>query len=261
MKTETLKSIHIKRFLKKQKIATISDLSKVLGSEVRMTTFRKLKELSYLSSYSHGGKYYTLREIANFNETGLWNVKGVRFAEQGTLLETAKQRIHVSKNGCSSMELESKLGVPVKDSLLLLQRRGEVSREKWDGIYIYYAPASQKKREQLLTRQKRCRPLGISGRGLSEEPLSEELKASMILFFSHLDEKNRRLYAGLESLKLGHGGDKNLAEFLNMNVGTVSKGRQELLDRYFEKEGVRKSGGGRKEVKKKRQKSLNTSKH
>ncbi len=34
-----------------------------------------------------------------------------------------------------------------------------------------------------------------------------ELKAAIVLFYSLLDEQQRRLYAGLESLRLGHGGD------------------------------------------------------
>ena len=38
--------------------------------------------------------------------------------------------------------------------------------------------------------------------------MSHELQAAIILFFSVLDEKQRRLYAGLESQKFGHGGDR-----------------------------------------------------
>ena len=37
------------------------------------------------------------------------------------------------------------------------------------------------------------------------EVSKEELKASILLFYSLLDEQQRRLYAGLESLKLGRG--------------------------------------------------------
>ena len=41
-----------------------------------------------------------------------------------------------------------------------------------------------------------------------------EWKAAIVLFCSLPDEKQRRLYAGLESLKLGYGGDQRLAEFI-----------------------------------------------
>jgi hypothetical protein len=42
--------------------------------------------------------------------------------------------------------------------------------------------------------------------------LMNELKAALIIFLSTLNEKQRRLYAGFESLKVGHGGDKQIAE-------------------------------------------------
>jgi hypothetical protein len=54
----------------------------------------------------------------------------------------------------------------------------------------------------------------------------EELKASILLFYSLLDEQQRRLYAGLESLKLGRGGDHQLADFLDLDPHTVARGRQ-----------------------------------
>jgi hypothetical protein len=83
----------------------------------------------------------------------------------------------------------------------------------------------------------------------------DELKAAIILFFSVLDEKQRRLYAGLESLKLGHGGDRQIAEILGLDPGTVAKGRRQLLSRDVEMEQVRKKGGGRRPLEKKRRRS------
>ena len=41
--------------------------------------------------------------------------------------------------------------------------------------------------------------------------LSDELRAGILLFFSLLNERQRRLYAGLEAAKLGYGGDKQIA--------------------------------------------------
>jgi len=34
----------------------------------------------------------------------------------------------------------------------------------------------------------------------------------------------------MESIKLGHGGDRVLAEFLGLDPHTVARGRQQLLD-------------------------------
>ncbi len=86
------------------------------------------------------------------------------------------------------------------------------------------------------------------------EVVSDELKAAIVLFSSMLDEKQRRLYAGLESLKLGYGGDQRIAEFIGMDPHTVAKGRRELLEQDLVIDRVRKAGGGRKPLEKKRPK-------
>ena len=75
----------------------------------------------------------------------------------------------------------------------------------------------------------------------------------MILFFSLLDEQQRRLYAGLEAHKIGYGGDRKIAEFLGVDTHTVARGRRELFGEQVQRGRVRKQGGGRKPAEKKRQ--------
>jgi len=76
----------------------------------------------------------------------------------------------------------------------------------------------------------------------------ENTKASLILFFSILNEKQRGLYAGLESAKIGHGGDKQIAELLGINEKTVAKGKKELLRNNINFDSIRKKGGGRNSI-------------
>jgi len=76
--------------------------------------------------------------------------------------------------------------------------------------------------------------------------LSPELKAAFILFFSLVDEQQWRLYAGLESHKMGHGGDRKVAEFFGLDVHTVARGRRELFGEQVQRQRVRKKGNGRK---------------
>jgi hypothetical protein len=80
----------------------------------------------------------------------------------------------------------------------------------------------------------------------------EETRGAIILFLSTLKEKQRRLYAGLESMRVGRGGDRRIAEITAMDVHTIAKGRRELRDRDLKLDGIRAPGGGRKEVEKKR---------
>ena len=63
----------LRAFLLRSKIATLDELKQALGTSVNVTVFRKLKLLDYLTSYSHRGRYYTLREIARFDDNGLWS--------------------------------------------------------------------------------------------------------------------------------------------------------------------------------------------
>ena len=81
--------------------------------------------------------------------------------------------------------------------------------------------------------------------------LTHELKAAIFLFYSLLDEKQRRLYAGLEALKIGHGGDRKIADLFEIDIHTVPKGRKELFESNVEIHTVRKKSGGRKTIKKK----------
>ena len=73
--------------LRRQKIATLAELMAALGS-ARRTVFRKLEELPYRTSYSHRGAYYTLDDVAEFDERGLWSYRDVWFSAHGTLLCT-----------------------------------------------------------------------------------------------------------------------------------------------------------------------------
>jgi hypothetical protein len=70
-----------------------------------------------------------------------------------------------------------------------------------------------------------------------------------------LNERQRRLYAGLESLKLGYGGDTHIASLLGMDPHTVARGRQEIMSGDLSPDGIRAKGGGRLPQEKKRPKS------
>jgi hypothetical protein len=77
--------------------------------------------------------------------------------------------------------------------------------------------------------------------------------AQMNLFLSRLDEQQRRWYVALEAERLGHGGERQLAEITGMDEKTIRRGRAELAaglaDRPSER--VRLPGGGRPPVEKK----------
>ena len=60
---EDIKKQLIKDLIMRNKIVTLEEIKIHIQNNVTMTIMRKLNELSYLSSYSHRGKYYTLGTI------------------------------------------------------------------------------------------------------------------------------------------------------------------------------------------------------
>lgn len=243
------------RLLRQRKIATMVELKQALGTEADATVFRKLAELSYRTSYSHRGRFYTLDEIAAFDQLGLWSFRSVWFSRFGTLVATVEELVAAAEAGYDAGELESVLHVECKQALLGLVRAGRVARQTVGDRYLYLATETAVRRQQLSARQVYdAEPSGL-GLGGGVRVLPDELKAAIVLFHSLLDERQRRLYAGLEALKIGHGGDVQIAELLGMDPATVARGRSELLAGDVEVGRVRRAGGGRKSAEKKRQRS------
>ncbi len=233
----------------------------MLGTDVDSTVFRKLNELAYRTSYSHRGSYYTLDEIAQFDRKGLWSLRSVWFSKYGTLLATVKALVAACEAGYYVDELEDEVQVDVKAPLLKLVREKRLAREQVFGRYLYLATDVSTRKQQLSARQVHEASPSTLGWVGGVRVLPVELKAAIVLFYSLLDEKQRRLYAGVEAMKLGHGGDQQIAELLGMDPSTVARGRRELLMRDVALDGVRRKGGGRRAVQKKRQKSSPRSKN
>jgi hypothetical protein len=253
MRPLSFHSDELRSLLRRNKIATLDELKQALGTSVPVTVFRKLKPLDYLTSYSHRGRYYALREVTHFEDDGLWSQADVWFSRFGTLLATAEAFVHRAPRGYFADELARALHVAVQDALHQLALQQRVTREIVSGRYLYTSTDRAIQRGQLLTRRTVEAVSTVADTSVLQVA-EEELKASILLFYSLLDEQQRRLYAGLESLKLGRGGDRQLADFLELDPHTVARGRQQLLAQDVEVERARKAGGGRKPVENKRPK-------
>src|SRR2546428_2438180 len=244
MRPLSYRSDELRSLLLRNQIVTLDEMKQALGTPVDITVFRKLKPLDYLTSYSHRGRYYTLREIARFDEHGLWSQADVWFSRFGTLLATAEVFVNRSPRGHFADELARTLHVAVQDALHQLTQQRRVAREVVSGLYLSTATDRGSQRGQLRTRRTVQAVPTVADASVLEVS-EEELKASILLFYGLLDEQQRRLYAGLESLKLGRGGDRQLSDFLGLAPHTVARGRQQLLAQDVEGDRGRKTGGGR----------------
>jgi hypothetical protein len=92
-------------------------------------------------------------------------------------------------------------------------------------------------------------PACLSGTDHSQQSLHEQMN----LLLHRLDEQERRWVAGLESKKIGYGGDTIVGCITGLHVDTIRRGREELdaglEDRPTDR--VRRPGAGRPPVKKK----------
>jgi hypothetical protein len=86
-----------------------------------------------------------------------------------------------------------------------------------------------------------------------DEHPDRALHRRMNVFLSRLDEAQRRWYVALESQRIGHGGDRLLAQITGMNETTIRRGRAELEAELADgpTAGARQPGAGRPLVEKK----------
>ena len=220
-------------------VATLPQLKAALGTPVDLTVFRKLSALPYRTSYSHRGAYYTLDTLAQYDGLGLWAYRDIYFSRHGTLLDTAATLVTKAPAGYFTDELEAVVHVAAKDALRQLAQQGRLYRRECEGRYLYCAAERGLRQQQWAARQARQSP-------------EDDLQAAIVLFYGLLNEQQRRLYAGLESLEWGHGGDQRMAQLFGLDVDTVARGRAELLRGDVLRERVRQVGGGRPRVEKKR---------
>jgi len=81
------------------------------------------------------------------------------------------------------------------------------------------------------------------------KPYPVEIEEEMRKFYGSLSEKDKRRYAAVEALKLGHGGIVYVAGVLGCHRNTISVGIRELKEfseADVDQHRIRRKGGGRK---------------
>jgi hypothetical protein len=114
------------------------------------STRRYLSEVGYYSSFTHNGKWYTLRTTPRFDRDGIWFFDVVGFSRAGSLTNTLIKLIIRSQAGMTSEQLGAKLHCRCHSVLVQLYRQGKLQRQKQGRSYIYLAVDSS---IQVLQRQ------------------------------------------------------------------------------------------------------------
>lgn len=173
----------------------------------------------------------------------------MHFSRQGTLLETIVYLVEHSEKGYFASELQALLEVRVHNALAHLYGTKLLDRDQHADQYLYIslttgADQLEKRHEAIQQAQTREVP--------DVEEMPGEFRERMRLLLSVLNEKQRRLYLGLESMRLGHGGDAMISRMTGVNVKTIALGRRQLQTGNITMERIREVGAGRPSIKKKR---------
>jgi hypothetical protein len=148
----------LKELFMKKKVLTINEVICAIQTTTRMTAYKYMKSLGYLSSYTHSGRYYTLKNIPEFDKDGLWYFGDIGFSKHGTLMETILHLINHSTSGKTNSDLEKQQRVYVQNALLSLVKDKKISREQQDGVYVYFSADLETSRRQMKKRnEKGCR--------------------------------------------------------------------------------------------------------
>ena len=173
---------------RKNYIATIDEVFQILDTNSRMSAFRRLKSMGYLTSFTNAGRYYTLSAIPRFDEQGLWFYQDVGFSHAGTLKSTVIELVNFSAAGMTPNEALNLLRLRVPNSLHNalhgLIKDGYLKRQRLQGIPLYTSIDSDIARKQMAVRLEKLenRPLPpIASTETTIAVLVEALKAGKAL--------------------------------------------------------------------------------
>ena len=133
------------KVLNKQEMLRLSSCS-------NMTAWRILSKHGYITSYNFNAAFYTLVDIPQFDNDGLWSYRSVRFSRYGSLTDTVTALVCDSPTGLNAYELQQTLAVDVTPTLTKLHRKGKFKREKIGGVFVYVHTDQRKGHTQLTER-------------------------------------------------------------------------------------------------------------
>jgi DNA-binding CsgD family transcriptional regulator len=140
----------LKKLFHRRAYWMLDDLARALGYAL-ISVRRFLHQLGYCRSYTHNGKWYTLRRTPAFDREGLWHCRGIGFSQHGSLTATIRYLVERSPAGLSARELAQKLRHSCPTVLTHLHQDRVLDRVKVGGEFRYLAiaePLNRQQREQ-----------------------------------------------------------------------------------------------------------------
>lgn len=141
--------------LKSRTVVSFEQVQAALGDASRATAFRYLAQVPYRRSYNHNGRYYTLHDPARYDRLGLWSRGDVLFSVDGSLRGTVRRLVNEAEAGATQRELQDRLRVRVRTTLLDLLRKDEIGRERIAEVFVYLHVDPAVRQAQMQRREER----------------------------------------------------------------------------------------------------------
>lgn len=129
----------LEKLFRRTPVVILDQLRRALGTNSRTTVFRVLSSAGYFTSFSHAGRYYTLRWIPEFDADGLWFWRDVGFSSRGSLRATVTWLVEQAPSGSTHEQLQTRLRLRVHDTLRGLVEAKALSRESVGDVFVYLA--------------------------------------------------------------------------------------------------------------------------
>jgi hypothetical protein len=142
-----LPSDRLEKLFRRRKCWMLAPLAASLGYAL-ISVRRFLKQIGYCRSYTHNGKWYTLRDSPEFDRDGLWHHRGIGFSKHRSLTATIGYLVGRSPAGLSASQLSQKLQHPCHAVVTQLHQAGRLDRIPLAGQFRYLATDQELNRRQ-----------------------------------------------------------------------------------------------------------------
>ena len=175
---------------RRKKVITLAELTQELQSSVR-TIRRRLQAWGALASFNHNSRFYTLPELPQFDEHGLWFHRDIGFSSHGHLPQTIVALVRQSPGGLTAAELGQRLHLDPRSFFWPFHRHPALQREEMEGRYVYFAADPVLAARQKAVRRAAAPPVLL--------PSAEESIAVLVEAIQHPHHSPEQLAADLHS--------------------------------------------------------------
>jgi hypothetical protein len=175
---------------RRKKVITLAEIQQELKSSLR-TIRRRLQSWGALASFNHNSRFYTLPELPQFNEQGLWFHRDIGFSRHGHLPQTIVALVLQSPAGLTAAELGQHLRLDPRSFLWQFHQHPSLQREKLGGLYVYFAADPVLATGQKALRSAAAPPVPL--------PSAQESIAVLVRAMQHPEESSEQLAGALQS--------------------------------------------------------------